>query len=102
MAFDLQEVNQVSWRLIQNLMLMRRHLGINNLRDSFPPIERQEMDDLYRSPLSGEALFRGRLAETYKLAKARVDALPHYFQEPSAPKKKSYSQSYNKGGKGTQ
>ena len=58
------------------------------------------MDDLYRSPFTGETLFGGRLAETYKLAKARVDALPHYFHEPSAPTKKSYSQGYNKGGKG--
>ena len=78
MAFDLQEVNQLSWRFIQNFMLMRRNICISNLKDSFPALEEQELEALYRTPCKGQCLFGGALAKTYTVAKARSDALPLY------------------------
>ena len=92
MAFDLQEVYQLSWRYIQNFMFMRRNICINNLRGAFPALEEQELEALYRSPCKGQSLFGGALADMYKVAKARSDAIPLF----SASQPKAYAEGYKK------
>ena len=64
---------------------MRRNICINNLKDSFPALEEQELEALYRTPCKGQCLFGGELANTYKVAKARADAIPLFSaNQPNA------------------
>ena len=67
----------------------------HKLKDSFPALEEQELEALYRAPCKGQCLLGGALAKTYTVAKARSDAVPLFsvnhpiaYAEGKAPKKR--------------
>ncbi len=89
MAFDLQEVNQLSWRFIQNFMLMQRNICINNLKDAFPALRSRNY-----SPIDPSAMDEVCLVARWpiQVAMARSDAIPLF----SASQTKAYAEGYKK------
>jgi len=99
LRLDVAASSQLVWRMVHNIVTLRRTLALVNLNQACPPIEPEQRVQLLRAPFTGELLFGGELAKSHKtkMEKAQKIAMfPNQVEQfSSKPKSKNrYKSTY--------